>query len=154
MNRVKEKYDYLESIAPLLLSHGMVKKDNIISCELLDKEILLLLDFISEQNLSQNRLIDYVEKVKNDTLYLRKCYIGEQLRVELNEKVGREWFVYDMYRLLEQLDAYQRKNNFGNEFFKTLDEYKKEELYRNSIVGEINGSFSALVLSRRGIVIQ
>lgn len=154
MNRVKEKYDYLESIAPLLLSHGMVKKDNIISCELLDKEILLLLDFISEQNLSQNRLIDYVEKVKNDPLYLRKCYIGEQLRVELNEKVGREWYVYDMYRLLQQLGAYNKNNNFGNEISKALDEYKKEELYRNSIVSEINGSFSALVLSRRGIVIQ
>ena len=53
---MKEKYDYLESIAPLLLSHGMVKKDNIISCELLDKEILLLLDFISEQNLSIREL--------------------------------------------------------------------------------------------------
>ena len=31
---------------------------------------------------------------------------------------------------------------------------QKEELDRNSVVSEINGSFSAVVLSRRGIVIQ
>ena len=132
----------------------MVKKGNIISCELLEKENLLLLDFILEQDLSQNRLFDYVEMIKNNPLYLRKCYIGEQLRGELNEKVGREWYVYDMYRLLEQLDKYQKSHNLGIEISSLLEKYKKEELYRNSIVCEINGSISALVLSRRGIVIQ
>ena len=42
----------------------------------------------------------------------------------------------------------------GIEIYKILEEYKKEELDRNSVVSEINGSFSAVVLSRRGIVIQ
>ena len=40
------KYNYLESIAPLLLSHGMAKNDNVIYCELSDKEKLLILEFI------------------------------------------------------------------------------------------------------------
>lgn len=151
---MKEKYNYLESIAPLFLSHGMVKKGNVICCEISEKESLLILEFITAQNLSQNRLFNYVERVKNDSEYLKGCYIGEQLRVELNEKVGRKWYVYDMYRLLEQLDAYQKNNNLGIEMYKILQEYKKEELDRNSVVSEINGSFSAVVLSRRGIVIQ
>ena len=84
---MKEKYDYLESIASLLLSHGMTKKGNVISCELLEKEYLLLLEFILSQDLSQNKLFDYVEMVKKDCCYLKKCCIGEQLRKELNKKI-------------------------------------------------------------------
>lgn len=38
--------------------------------------------------------------------------------------------------------------------YKILEEYKKEELDRNSVVSEFNGSFSAVVLFRKGIVIQ
>lgn len=149
-----EKYNYLESIAPLLLSHGMFKTNNVISCELSEKENLLLLEFISNQNLSQNRLFNYIESVKNDTEYLNGCSKGEQLRLELNEKVGREWYVYDMYRLLNQLDKYLENNDMGIDINKILEKYKQEELDRNSIVYENNGSFSAIVLSRRGIVIQ
>ena len=151
---MEEKYNYLESIAPLLLSHGMIKKGNVISCELSEKENLLLLEFISAQNLSQNRLFSYVESVRNEAEYLNGCYRGEQLRVELNEKVGREWYVYDMYRLLGQLDKYLQYNDFGTDINKILEKYKQEELERNSIVYENNGSYSAIVLSRRGIVIQ
>jgi len=148
------KYNYLESIAPLLLSHGMAKNDNVIYCELSDKEKLLILEFISTLNLSDNRLLNYVESVKNDTKYLNECYKGERLRVELNKKVGREWYAYDMYRLLEQLDTYLKNNDLGIEMYKILEEYKKEELDRNSVISKFNGSFSAVVLSRRGIVIQ
>lgn len=151
---MKEKYDYLESIASLLLSHGMTKKGNVISCELLEKEYLLLLEFVLSQDLSKNKLFDYVEIVKKDCCYLNKCCIGEQLRKELNKKIGREWYVYDMYRLLEQLDKYQKSHNLGIEISSLLEKYKREEFYRNSIVCEINDSISAVVLSRRGIVIQ
>ena len=100
------------------------------------------------------RLFNYVESVRNDAKYLNGCYRGEQLRVELNEKVGREWYVYDMYRLLGQLDKYLQYNDFGTDINKILEKYKQEELERNSIVYENNGSYSAIVLSRRGIVIQ
>lgn len=151
---MEEKYNYLESIVPLLLSHGMVKKGDVISCELSEKENLLLLEFISAQNLPQNRLFNYVESVRNDTEYLNGCYRGEQLRIELNEKVGREWYVYDVYRLLNQLDKYLQNNDLGTDINKILNKYKQEELDRNSIVYENSGSFSAIVLSRRGIVIQ
>lgn len=151
---MEEKYNYLESIDPLLLSHGMIKKGNVISCELSEKENLLLLEFISAQNLPQNRLFNYVESVRNDAEYLNGCYRGEQLRVGLNEKVGREWYVYDVYKLLNQLDKYLQNNNLGTDINKILNKYKQEELDRNSIVYENNDSFSAIVLSRRGIVIQ
>lgn len=101
----------------------------------------------------QNRLFNYIESVKNETEYLNGCY-REQLRLELNEKVGREWYVYDMYRLLNQLDKYLQNNDLGIDINEILEKYKQEELDRNSIVYENNGSFSAIVLSRRGIVIQ
>lgn len=151
---MQEKYNYLESIAPLLLSHGMCKKGNVISCELSNHEILLLLNYISKLDLSEQSLYEYVESIKNDARYLKKCYKGEKLRVELNEKVGREYFVYDMYRLLYQLDKYIQNNSLGTNIYNILEEYKREELDRNTIVSEINGSYSAVILSRRGIVIQ
>jgi hypothetical protein len=151
---MEEKYNYLESIAPLLLSHGMCKKGNVIYCELPNHEILLLLNYISNQELSEHSLFEYIESIKNDARYLKKCYKGEKLRAELNEKVGREFFVYDMYRLLYQLDKYLQKNSLGTDMNNILEEYKREELNRNTIVSEINGSYTAVILSRRGIVIQ
>ncbi len=151
---MQEKYNYLESIAPLLLSHGMCKKNNVIFCELSKQEILLLLDYISNQDLGEQSLYEYIESIKVNTRYLKKCYKGEQLRVELNEKVGREYFVYDMYRLLYQLEKYLQNNNLGIDIYNILKEYKREELNRNTIVSEINGSYTAVILSRRGIVIQ
>lgn len=151
---MQEKYNYLESIAPLLLSHGMCKKNNVIFCELSKHEILLLLDYISNQDLGEQSLYEYIESIKVNTRYLKKCYKGEQLRVELNEKVGREYFVYDMYRLLYQLEKYLQNNNLGIDIYNILKEYKREELNRNTIVSEINGSYTAVILSRRGIVIQ
>lgn len=151
---MQEKYNYLESIAPLLLSHGMCKKNNVIFCELSKHEILLLLDYISNQDLGEQSLYEYIESIKVNTRYLKKCYKGEQLRVELNEKVGREYFIYDMYRLLYQLEKYLQNNNLGIDIYNILKEYKREELNRNTIVSEINGSYTAVILSRRGIVIQ
>ena len=151
---MQEKYNYLESIAPLLLSHGMCKKNNVIFCELSKQEILLLLDYISNQDLGEQSLYEYIESIKVNTRYLKKCYKGEQLRVELNEKVGHEYFVYDMYRLLYQLEKYLKNNNLGIDIYNILKEYKREELNRNTIVSEINGSYTAVILSRRGIVIQ
>lgn len=151
---MQEKYNYLESIAPLLLSHGMCKKNNVIFCELSKREILLLLDYISNQDLGEQSLYEYIESIKVNTSYLKKCYKGEQLRVELNEKVGREYFVYDMYRLLYQLEKYLQNNNLGIDIYNILKEYKREELNRNTIISEINGSYTAVILSRRGIVIQ
>lgn len=151
---MEEKYNYLESIAPLLLSHGMCKKGNVIYCELPNHEILLLLNYISNHELSEHSLFEYIEGIKNDARYLKKCYKGEKLRVKLNEKVGREYFVYDMYRLLYQLDKYLQKNSLGTDMNNILEEYKREELNRNTIVSEINGSYTAVILSRRGIVIQ
>lgn len=151
---MQEKYNYLESITPLLLSHGMCKKNNVIFCELSKHEILLLLDYISNQDLGEQSLYEYIESIKVNTRYLKKCYKGEQLRVELNEKVGREYFVYDMYRLLYQLEKYLQNNNLGIDIYNILKEYKREELNRNTIVSEINGSYTAVILSRRGIVIQ
>jgi len=151
---MEEKYNYLESIAPLLLSHGMVKIGNVISCELSEKEKLLLLEFISIRNLSQNKLFNYIESVKNDTEYLNGCSRGEELRLELNDKIGCEWFVYDMYRLLNQLDEYLKNYDLGIDVDMVLEEYKHEEINRNSLVYENNGSISAIILSRKGIVIQ
>lgn len=151
---MQEKYNYLESIAPLLLSHGMCKKNNVIFCELSKHEILLLLDYISNQDLGEQSLYEYIESIKVNTRYLKKCYKGEQLRVELNEKVGREYFVYDMYRLLYQLEKYLQNNNLGIDIYNIFKEYKREELNRNTIVSEINDSYTAVILSRRGIVIQ
>ena len=40
---MEKKYNYLESIAPLILSHGMIKKGNVISCEFLH-----LLNYLKE----------------------------------------------------------------------------------------------------------
>lgn len=151
---MQEKYNYLESIAPLLLSHGMCKKGNVISCELSNQEILLILNYISNQELSEQSLYEYIDGIKTDAKYLKKCYKGEKLRIELNEKVGREYFVYDMYRLLYQLDKYIQNNSLGIDIYNNLKEYKGEELKRNTIVSEINGSYTAIILSRRGIVIQ
>ena len=88
---MQEKYNYLESIAPLLLSHGMCKKNNVIFCELSKHEILLLLDYISNQDLGEQSLYEYIESIKVNTRYLKKCYKGEQLRVELNEKVNNSF---------------------------------------------------------------
>ena len=149
-----EKYNYLESFCPLLLSHGMTKKDNVIFCKLSDKEKLLILEFIASSNMIENKLFDYIESIKKDTKHLKECYIGEQLRLELNKKVGYEYFVYDMYRLLNQLDEYLQNNELGINIHKIIDEYKQEEFRRNNVSSEINGSFSGAVLSRRGIVIQ
>ena len=56
-----------------------------------------------------------------------------------------------MYRLLKQLEEYLQNNNLGKEL---INEYKLEEFRRNSVFYENNGSFSEIVLSRRGIVIQ
>ena len=100
------------------------------------------------------KLFSYIESIKKDAKYLKQCYIGEQLRLELNKKVGYEYFVYDMYRLLNQLDEYLQNNNLGKDIHKIIDEYKQEEFRRNTVSSEINGSFSGAVLSRRGIVIQ
>lgn len=87
-------------------------------------------------------------------LYFKECYNGEQLRIELNKKVGREWYIYDMYRLLNELDEYLQNNELGNNIYKIIDEYKQEGFRRNSVFYENNDSFSGAVLSRRGIVIQ
>ena len=151
---MEQRYNYLESICPLLLSHGMTKKDNVIFCKLSDKEILLILEFITSLNISESRLFNYIESIKNDAKYLKECYIGEQLRLELNQKVGYKYYVYDMYRLLNQLDGYLQNNDLGINTHKILDEYKEEEFRRNAIISEINGSFLGVVLSRRSIVIQ
>ena len=59
-----------------------------------------------------------------------------------------------MYRLLNQLDGYLQNNDLGINIYKILEEYKEEEFRRNSVFYENNGSFSGVVLSRRGIVIQ
>ena len=53
---MQQKYNYLESICSLLLSHGMTKIDDVIYCKLSDREKLLLLEFISTPNLSENKL--------------------------------------------------------------------------------------------------
>ena len=151
---MEEKYNYLESVCPLLLSHGMTKKDNVIFCKLSDKEKLLILEFIASSNITETKLFNYIESKKIDTKYLKECYIGEQLRLELNKRLGYEYYVYDMYRLLNELDEYLHNNELGTDMYKILDEYKEEEFRRNSIISEINGSFSGVVLSRRGIVIQ
>ena len=151
---MEEKYNYLESICPLLLSHGMAKKDNVIFCKLLDKEKLLILEFITGPNMIENKLFDYIESIKKDTEYIKECYIGEELRLELNKKVGYEYFVYDMYRLLNELDKYLQNNELGKGIHEIINEYKQEEFRRNSVFYENNGSFSGAVLSRRGIVIQ
>jgi len=151
---MEQKYNYLESICPLLLSHGMTKIDNVICCKLSDREKLLLLEFVSIPNISENKLFNYIESVKCDTKYLNECYIGEQLRLELNKKVGYEYYVYDMYRLLNQLEEYLNNNELGIDIHKILEKYKKEELSRNSVVYKNNGSFHGIILSRRGIVIQ
>ena len=71
--------------------------------------------------------------------------------IDKNKKVGYGYFVYDMYRLLKQLEEYLQNNNLGKEL---INEYKEEEFRRNSVFYENNGSFSGAVLSRRGIVIQ
>ena len=151
---METKYNYLESIYTLLISHGMTKDGNIIFCNLLDKEKLLILEFMISPNTKENKLFSYIESIKKDTKYLEQCYIGEQLRLELNKKVGYEYFVYDMYRLLNQLDEYLQNNDLGINIHKIIDEYKEEEFRRNFVFYESNGSFSGTVLSRRGIVIQ
>ena len=151
---MEQKYNYLESICALLLSHGMTKTNGVIHCKLSDKEKLLLLEFISIPNISENKLFNYIESVKCDTKYLNECYIGDQLRLELNEKVGYEYYVYDVYRLLNQLEEYSQNNELGIEIHQILKKYKEEELNRNSVVYENSGSFHGIILSRRGIVIQ
>ena len=151
---MEQRYNYLESICPLLLSHGMIKDGNIIFCKLSDQEKLLILEFITSPNIKENKLFSYIESIKNDTEYLKECYRGEQLRLELNKKVGYEYYAYDMYRLLNELDKYLQNNDLGINIYKILEEYKEEEFRRNSVFYENNGSFSGVVLSRRGIVIQ
>ena len=151
---METKYNYLESICPLLISHSMTKDGNIIFCNLLDKEKLLILEFMISPNTKENKLFSYIESIKKDTKYLEHCYIGEQLRLELNKKVGYEYFAYDMYSLLNQLDEYLQNNELGKGIHEIIDEYKQEEFRRNSVFYENNGSFSGAVLSRRGIVIQ
>ena len=148
---MKQKYNYLETICPLLLSHGMTKEGNVIFCKLPDKENLLLLQFITSPYITESKLFSYIENIKKDPAYLKECYKGEELRLELNKKVGYGYFVYDMYRLLKQLEEYLQNNNLGKEL---INEYKEEEFRRNSVFYENNGSFSGIVLSRRGIVIQ
>ena len=59
----------------------------------------------------------------------------------MNEKVGSEWYVYDMYKLLEQLDKYLKNNDLGIEMYKILEEYKKDELDRNSLSVKVMGLF-------------
>lgn len=151
---MEQKYNYLESICPLLLSHGMAKKDNVIFCKLSDKEKLLILEFITSPNITETKLFSYIESIKKDTEYLKECYKGEQLRLELNKKVGYEYYVYDMYRLLNQLYGYLQNNDLGPNMYKVLEEYKEEEFRRNTVSSEFNGSFSGAILSRRGIAIQ
>ena len=51
----------------------------------------------------------YIEDAKNNDEYLKKCAYGETLRQELNKKVGYEYYVYDMHRLLGQLEEYLKK---------------------------------------------
>ena len=151
---MKQKYNYLETICSLLLSHGMTKEGNGIFCKLPDKENLLLLEFITSPNITESKLFSYIESIKSDTKYLKECYKGEQLRLELNKKVEYEYYVYDMYRLLNQLDGYLQNNDLGINIYKILEEYKEEEFRRNSVFYENIGSFSGVVLSWRGIVIQ
>ena len=151
---MEQKYNYLETICPLLLSHGMIKDSNVIFCKLSDKEKLLILEFITSPNIGKNKLFSYIQSLKNDIKYLKECYVGEQLRLELNKKLGYEYFVYDMYRLLNQLDEYLQNNDLETNIHKIIDEYKEEEFRRNFLFYENNGSFSGIVLSRRGIVIQ
>jgi len=151
---MEQKYSYLESICPLLLSHGMTKKDNVIFCKLMDKEKLLILEFITSPIIEESELFSYIESIKKDSKYLKQCYNGERLRLELNKKVGYVYYVYDMYRLLNQLDECLKNNELGANIHKIIGEYKEEEFRRNTISSEINGSFSGVVLSRRGIVIQ
>ena len=81
--------------------------------------------------------------------------------VGTSQEISQWLWVQDREQLFE-IKEYKKKRSLNANSYcwvllqKLADKLNttKEELYRNSIVCEINGSISALVLSRRGIVIQ